>query len=130
MKRTVNLTWIIATLLLIGFKSTDAQTVKGAKNGIVYQEKDKFGGWPANNGVWSWDNGKEILVGYTYGNFVEVPGHNIEGHNDTFKNYKSRLAAFGEGLDGLGEELEFLIMADGLGDTGPIFKDGQKLEFC
>lgn len=92
MKRTVNLTWIFATLLLIGFKSTDAQTVKGAKNGIAFQEKDKFGGWPANNGLWTWNNGKEILVGYTYGPFVEQKGHNIEGMTDQAEGLENRLA--------------------------------------
>jgi hypothetical protein len=39
-------------------------------------------------------------------------------------------AAFGESLDGLGEQLKFLIMTGGLGDTGPIIKDGQKIDFC
>ena len=38
-------------------------------------------------------------------------------------------AAVGQRLDGGGEELEFLVMADGLGDAGPIFKDGQQLDF-
>lgn len=32
------------------------------KNIIVYQEPGRFGGWPANNGIWSW--GDEILVGF------------------------------------------------------------------
>jgi len=33
-----------------------------AKNVFVFQEAGRFGGWPANNGIWSWDN--EILVGF------------------------------------------------------------------
>jgi len=97
MKRTVNLTWIIATLLLIGFKSTDAQTVKGAKNGIAFQEKDKFGGWPANNGLWTWNNGKEILVGYTYGPFVEQKGHNVLGKTEYSEDLGNRLARSTDG---------------------------------
>lgn len=32
------------------------------KHLIVYQEPGRFGGWPANNGIWSWGN--EILVGF------------------------------------------------------------------
>lgn len=43
----------------------------------VASEKDRFMGWPANNGLWQWDNGKEILVGLTNGNFEEQSGHNI-----------------------------------------------------
>ena len=29
----------------------------------VYCEAGRFGGWPANHGIWSWGN--EILVGYS-----------------------------------------------------------------
>ena len=32
------------------------------KHVIVYQEPGRFGGWPANHGIWSW--GDEILVGF------------------------------------------------------------------
>jgi hypothetical protein len=31
------------------------------KNVVVYQEPGRFGGWPANQGIWSWGN--EIVVG-------------------------------------------------------------------
>jgi len=39
--------------------------------------QDRFFGWPANNGLWQWDNGREILVGFTNGNFEDQDGHNI-----------------------------------------------------
>jgi len=32
---------------------------------VVYSEPGRFAGWPANNGLWSWDN--EILVGFELG---------------------------------------------------------------
>ena len=32
------------------------------KHVILYQEPGRFGGWPANHGIWSW--GDEILVGF------------------------------------------------------------------
>jgi len=32
------------------------------KNAIVFQEPGRFGGWPANHGIWNW--GDEILVGF------------------------------------------------------------------
>jgi len=48
MKKTVNLILIIVTLLLTGFKTTEAQSVKRAKNVIAASEPDKLGGWPAN----------------------------------------------------------------------------------
>jgi hypothetical protein len=43
----------------------------------VASKKGRFMGWPANNGLWKWDNGREILVGFTNGNFKERDGHNI-----------------------------------------------------
>ena len=44
---------------------------------IAAIEKDKFHGWPANNGAWSW--GDEILVGYTQADFDVARGHNLTG---------------------------------------------------
>lgn len=44
---------------------------------IAAIEKDRFHGWPANNGVWQW--GDEILVGFTQGDYAESSGHNITG---------------------------------------------------
>jgi hypothetical protein len=32
---------------------------------VVYREKGRFAGWPANHGIWSW--GDEILVGFSRG---------------------------------------------------------------
>lgn len=36
-----------------------------AENRIVFYKPGRFGGWPANNGVWSWGN--EILLGFELG---------------------------------------------------------------
>jgi hypothetical protein len=44
----------------------------------VAGEEGKLCGWPANNGVWTWNGGKEILVGYEIGDYVEKVGHNIK----------------------------------------------------
>src|SRR5262245_32307961 len=35
------------------------------RNVIVHKEAGRFGGWPANNGIWSW--GDEIVVGFKLG---------------------------------------------------------------
>jgi hypothetical protein len=43
----------------------------------VASQRDRFLGWPANNGLWKWDDGREILVGFTNGDFEEQEGHNI-----------------------------------------------------
>jgi hypothetical protein len=44
----------------------------------VYDEEGKFAGWPANNGIWSFDN--EIVVGFIQGTLEQklVDGHKID----------------------------------------------------
>src|SRR6185503_21375647 len=32
---------------------------------VVARETGRYGGWPANHGIWSWGN--EILVGFSWG---------------------------------------------------------------
>lgn len=54
-----------------------AEEPEGIEHVVVAIEKDRFHGWPANNGAWQW--GDEFLVGYTQGDFVIDDGHNIEG---------------------------------------------------
>lgn len=58
-----------------------AQETMDAVHKIAAIEKDKFLGWPANNGIWQW--GDEILVGFTRGNFLVQNGHNITGNQES-----------------------------------------------
>ncbi|MEX1048374.1 MAG: sialidase family protein, partial [Akkermansiaceae bacterium] len=60
-----------------GGNATNQPAPLGAKNAVVFAESGSFAGWPANAGAWTWDGGKEILVGFTKGPFVEKEGHNI-----------------------------------------------------
>jgi hypothetical protein len=45
------------------------QLAAAAHNVVVYRESGRYGGWPANHGIWSWGN--EILVGFEAGYFKE-----------------------------------------------------------
>ena len=38
---------------------------------VVYREAGRYGGWPANHGIWSW--GDEILVGFSAAYFQRKP---------------------------------------------------------
>jgi hypothetical protein len=38
-------------------------------NVVVYRQPGRYGGWPANHGIWSWGN--EILVGFEAGYFKQ-----------------------------------------------------------
>ncbi len=51
--------------------------VKNAEQVIVFYQKGKFGGWPANNGAFVFD-GDEMLAGFTVGDYkLTKNGHNI-----------------------------------------------------
>ena len=45
-------------------RAEDATHVK------VYYEAGRYGGWPANHGIWSW--GDEILVGFSRGYYKDL----------------------------------------------------------
>jgi len=47
--------------------SAAAQEAPGVEHVAVYKEPGMFGGWPANHGMWAWDN--ELLVGFSVGTF-------------------------------------------------------------
>lgn len=50
---------------------------QNARHAVVYKEPGRFAGWPANHGMWSWEN--EILVGFEAGHFQDrEQGHAID----------------------------------------------------
>jgi len=56
------------------------------KHVTVFKEPGRFGGWPANNGVWVWGN--EILVGFSNGVFKPNDrGHAIDGTKPSYLRY-------------------------------------------
>ncbi|HLJ18443.1 MAG TPA: sialidase family protein [Bryobacteraceae bacterium] len=63
------------------------------KHKLVYREAGRFGGWPANHGIWSW--GDEILVGFSAAYFKEQPPDRHQQDHD--KPEEPRLA---RSLDG------------------------------
>lgn len=76
----------------------------------IYYQEGRFGGWPANNGIWNW--GDEILVG-----FVEAEHYETEG----FHTYNRETARnkYARSLDG-GETWEIADAYD-LGQRGWAF---------
>ncbi len=59
----------------------------------VYEEPGRFGGWPANHGIWSW--GDEILCGFS-GAFYQTKS--ADRHQ--YDNSKPELPYFARSLDG------------------------------
>jgi hypothetical protein len=53
------------------------QSTAPPRNVVVYKEAGRYGGWPANHGIWQWGN--EILVGFEVGYFRKTEtGHAID----------------------------------------------------
>lgn len=55
---------LISTMATAELRPTDVEHVK------IYAEKMSFGGWPANHGMWIWDN--EIVVGFAVGDYKDL----------------------------------------------------------
>src|SRR6478672_8309182 len=71
--------WIaaISALVLIPFAAPAESPA--SKHVKVYAEAGRFGGWPANHGIWSW--GDEILVGFSAGYYKDNgPGRHAIDH--------------------------------------------------
>ncbi len=82
-------------------KETQLQKVKNAKHVIVYQEKGKFLGWPANNGAWSAD-GVNMLVGFTHGDYKLIKdNHNIGGNQISWLGRSTDMGKTWQGYDPL-----------------------------
>jgi hypothetical protein len=70
------LTSLLATGLCI--HSALAADAPAIHHTIVFQEEGRFAAWPANHGIWSWDN--EIVVGFVlaYHKLNPEGGHDID----------------------------------------------------
>ncbi len=63
---------VVGLFSLAGLASAE-QAVE-TKHVLIYREQGRFGGWPANHGIWIWGN--EILVGFTEATFQQrAKGH-------------------------------------------------------
>ena len=65
---------ILALLAILASSPCVAQQATSHTIGVrhvpVYAVKGRFGGWPANHGIWSWGN--EILVGFSAGYYKNL----------------------------------------------------------
>jgi hypothetical protein len=59
-------------------------------NVLVYKELDRFAGWPANAGMWTWGD-EEIVVGFTLGWHEEREGHTINREKGSEKRFARSL---------------------------------------
>lgn len=62
----------------IGLQQTAVQRPSQAEHVTIWREPDRYGGWPANHGMWIW--GEQILVGFSAGHlrFVDPERHPVD----------------------------------------------------
>ncbi len=60
----------------------------------IYRESGRFAGWPANYGIWSWDN--EIVVGFTVGYHKSDAGFHRRDRDKPFTAMQARSTDGGE----------------------------------
>jgi len=94
MNRIISKSVLLTTLAFGLGASSEAETMRQS---VAASEAGKFCGWPANSGLWRWDGGREILVGFTFGDFVEQKNHNIKGVSDAASGLLNRLARSRDG---------------------------------
>jgi hypothetical protein len=77
MKRRSFLVLLFALLAFFAISSQRSMAIE-VENFDVYRVQGRFGGWPANHGIWSW--GDEILVGFGAGYYKDLgfERHNID----------------------------------------------------
>jgi hypothetical protein len=70
-------TLLLSVILLSSPSEAEESRPSSKKDSIVYQEALRYGGWPANQGIWAW--GDEVVVGFTAGWYKAVAsGHAID----------------------------------------------------
>jgi hypothetical protein len=88
--RTVITGVIISVLFISTMTSCGVSTDDPAlEHVVVASAEGRYFGWPANNGLWSWDNGRELLVGHTDGPHDEEGGFHSIGHPQLTKLARS-----------------------------------------
>ncbi|MBI5819166.1 MAG: exo-alpha-sialidase [Verrucomicrobia bacterium] len=64
------------TLLVIALLAAVARAAE-PQHVVVASEQGSFLAWPANGGLWTWDDGREAVVAFVSGPYTEQKGHNI-----------------------------------------------------
>jgi hypothetical protein len=74
--------WMLLTCALAAFAAhqgaaDNKHAAEAVRQAVVYQEPGQFAAWPANNGIWVWQD--EILVGFTLGYYkANDESHSID----------------------------------------------------
>jgi hypothetical protein len=106
----------LALCIVFGFMPGNAHSTEPAINVIVFKEAGRFGGWPANHGMWIW--GDEIVVGYRLCQFKAVDsGHAID---DTAPQFDVQSRSLDGGMTWKMEKSDAFIRVE---DGGPAIQE-------
>jgi hypothetical protein len=113
------------------FSSTLPLFAADVKNVDVYRVPGRFGGWPANHGMWSWGN--ELLVGFSAGYYdgSRIGMHAID-HNKPEEHLLARSLDGGETwtIENPAEEGALLPLGQSLHGKVPPGFEKQTLKEC
>lgn len=87
--------WSLLLLLPLfagSLKSYAQSADEPVRHGVLYSVEGRFAGWPANHGIWVWDN--EILVGFVDAEHMDRSGHTY--NPETARNKYARSLDGGE----------------------------------
>ncbi|MEX2288568.1 MAG: sialidase family protein [Planctomycetaceae bacterium] len=87
---------IPAAIVLFATCSANAQAPAVVEHTVVFKEAGRFAGWPANHGIWSWDD--EIVVGFSLGYHDDAKDTKKGGH--PIDSNKPRTSRFARSTDG------------------------------
>ena len=72
----VFISFLLSGLIFFACNFDDNRDVNCIQHEIVYYEDDRFAAWPANGGMWVWDD--EILVCFSMANHSDRRGHTYD----------------------------------------------------
>ena len=79
---------VVLGLFLLLSPLCAAQNSASISHGVVYKEEGRFGGWPANHGIWRWGN--EIVVGFRSAVFKVMPAGHARDPEKRQEEYQAR----------------------------------------
>lgn len=80
--------FILSRSLILGQSASELKYFNNnIQNFTVFFQDGKFAGWPANNGIWNWDD--EIFVGFVVADHLERRGHTYDQKTSLYKYGRS-----------------------------------------
>ena len=83
----VGLTLLAAALSAMA-QAGETASVGPAQNAVVFSEPGRYGGWPANHGIWQW--GDEIVVGFQACWFKHADKDHAIDRSKPFEHWQAR----------------------------------------